>query len=45
MSVLDAFACIILGGAMALLVGHSFLDTFFKRKEEIINRLTEKGDV
>lgn len=43
MSVLDAFACIMLIGAMVFLVGHSFIDAFFKRKEEIINRMTEKG--
>lgn len=45
MSIFDAVLCIILIAGMTHLVGHSFIDAFFNRKEEIINRMTEKGDV
>ena len=44
MTVWDASWCIILSGAVAGFVGHTFINAFFKRKEEIINRMTEKGD-
>lgn len=45
MTILDAYMCICLFGVVTLLVGHSFINAFFKRKEEIISKLTEKGDV
>ncbi len=49
MTIWDAFGCIMLfvglSGMVAYLLGHSLIDAFFKRKEEIINRLTWKGDV
>jgi hypothetical protein len=45
MTTVDALLCIAAFGAVALFVGHSFIDAFFNRKEEIINKLTEKGDV
>ena len=44
MTLFDASCCILLFGAVALLVGHSFIEAFFNRKEEIINRMTEKGE-
>jgi len=36
---------VVLSGVVLLLVGHSFIDTIFKRQEEIINRMTTKGDL
>jgi hypothetical protein len=45
MTVVDATFCIVLTGGLAFLIGHSFIDAFFRRKEEIISKLTEKGDV
>lgn len=45
MTTLEALSCILLFGGVTLFVGHSFIDAVFDRKEEIINRMTEKGDV
>lgn len=45
MTLVDAAFCILLFGAVQGLVGHSFIYSFFKHKEEIINRMTEKGDL
>lgn len=39
------YPAIILSAAMVYLIGHSFIDRIFDRKEEIINRMTEKGEV
>jgi hypothetical protein len=42
---LDAYSLIVLAAALIYLLGHSFIDRVFDRKEEIINRMTEKGEV
>lgn len=37
---------ITLGAALLLLIGHSFIDSFFKHKEELISKLqNERGEV
>lgn len=41
----EALVCILLFGGMIHLIGHSFIDAVFIRKEEIINSMLEKGDV
>lgn len=41
----EALACILIFGGTIYFTGHSFIDAVFDRKEEIINRMTEKGDV
>lgn len=45
MSLVDAVVCIAVFGLVIYFIGHSFIETFFIRKEEIISKLTEKGDV
>lgn len=45
MNLVDAILCIIAFGFVTYFVGHSFIESFFMRKEEIISKLTEKGDV
>lgn len=42
---MDGYSFIILTSALVYLLGHSFIDRIFDRKEEIINRMTEKGEV
>lgn len=42
---METATCILVFGVVALFCGHSFIESFFKHKEEIINRMTEKGDL
>lgn len=45
MTLFDTVVCILLFGGMTYAVGHSFIGAFFARKEAILNRMLEKGDV
>lgn len=45
MTLIDNVTCIFVFVGLTGLVGHSFINAFFNRKEEIIRKLTEKGDV
>lgn len=45
MAWMDGYSLLILASVMIYLLGHSFIDRIFDRKEEIINRMTEKGEV
>jgi hypothetical protein len=42
---LDGMILLIAGALLVYALGRSFIDYFFKRQEEIINRMTTKGDV
>jgi hypothetical protein len=42
----EALWCILLFCSLAGLIGHSFIDAYFQRKEELIKMLTDqKGDL
>lgn len=35
---------VVMSAVLLYLIGHSFIDSFFARKEELLNRMYEKGE-
>lgn len=44
-TILLLYGCIALAIGGLYILGHSFIDAIFKRKEEMINQMIEKGEV